>query len=212
MSGASCGHDVGPISAFSLSAGLWVYCQNWPEAEFRMNWRRGRDSNPRDGYPPSSFQDWRLQPLGHLSKAPSCEGGQSHKGRAARWQYRSSDRPYRTGQALGRSGCQITLFSPWRWDECRLPRPNFAGMGQRVLLLNCMNAFRMQTRPIVMEPRQPGCARPPSAGQAARALRSVSVRAASSGGTDTPFSISLRAARWSAGAFTNSTASSRSLR
>src|SRR5580700_9775171 len=30
-------------------------------------WRRGRDSNPRYGFPYSSFQDWRLQPLGHLS-------------------------------------------------------------------------------------------------------------------------------------------------
>ncbi len=30
-------------------------------------WRRGRDSNPRYSFPYSSFQDWRLQPLGHLS-------------------------------------------------------------------------------------------------------------------------------------------------
>src|ERR1700730_16174703 len=30
-------------------------------------WRRARDSNPRYGFPYSSFQDWRLQPLGHLS-------------------------------------------------------------------------------------------------------------------------------------------------
>jgi hypothetical protein len=32
-----------------------------------MEWRRERDSNPRYGFPYSSFQDWRLQPLGHLS-------------------------------------------------------------------------------------------------------------------------------------------------
>ena len=30
-------------------------------------WRRGWDSNPRDGCPPAGFQDRCLQPLGHLS-------------------------------------------------------------------------------------------------------------------------------------------------
>ena len=30
-------------------------------------WRRGRDSNPRDGIPPTHFPGVRLQPLGHLS-------------------------------------------------------------------------------------------------------------------------------------------------
>src|SRR5580700_10196597 len=30
-------------------------------------WRRGRDSNPRYGFPYASFQDWSHQPLGHLS-------------------------------------------------------------------------------------------------------------------------------------------------
>ncbi len=30
--------------------------------------RRGRDSNPRDGYPPTAFRMRLLQPLGHLSK------------------------------------------------------------------------------------------------------------------------------------------------
>ena len=30
-------------------------------------WRRGRDSNPRDGYPPTRVPGVRLQPLGHLS-------------------------------------------------------------------------------------------------------------------------------------------------
>ncbi len=33
-------------------------------------WRRGRDSNPRDGYPPTRVPGVRLQPLGHLSDAP----------------------------------------------------------------------------------------------------------------------------------------------
>ena len=31
------------------------------------NWRRERDSNPRDGFPPTRFPGVRLRPLGHLS-------------------------------------------------------------------------------------------------------------------------------------------------
>lgn len=34
---------------------------------WRDSYRRGGDSNPRDGNPPSGFRDHRLQPLGHLS-------------------------------------------------------------------------------------------------------------------------------------------------
>ena len=33
----------------------------------RRTWRRERDSNPRDGYPPTHFPGVRLRPLGHLS-------------------------------------------------------------------------------------------------------------------------------------------------
>src|SRR6056297_840724 len=32
-------------------------------------WRTGRDSNPRDGLPPTHFPGARLRPLGHLSEA-----------------------------------------------------------------------------------------------------------------------------------------------
>ena len=32
-----------------------------------VRWRRGWDSNPRDGYPPTTFPTLLLQPLGHLS-------------------------------------------------------------------------------------------------------------------------------------------------
>src|SRR5580658_4175686 len=39
----------------------------------QRSWRRGRDSNPRYGFPYSSFQDWRLQPLGHLSLGTPCQ-------------------------------------------------------------------------------------------------------------------------------------------
>ena len=38
-----------------------------PRAERRRCWRRERDSNPRDGFPPTHFPGVRLRPLGHLS-------------------------------------------------------------------------------------------------------------------------------------------------
>ena len=39
-----------------------------PRAERRAGgWRRERDSNPRDGFPPTHFPGVRLRPLGHLS-------------------------------------------------------------------------------------------------------------------------------------------------
>ena len=34
---------------------------------YKAKWRRGRDSNPRDSYPPTPLAGARLQPLGHLS-------------------------------------------------------------------------------------------------------------------------------------------------
>ena len=37
-------------------------------------WRRGWDSNPRDGFPPGGFQDRCLQPLGHPSQCPVALG------------------------------------------------------------------------------------------------------------------------------------------
>ena len=36
------------------------------------NWRRERDSNPRDGYPPTDLANQRLQPLGHPSAVEWC--------------------------------------------------------------------------------------------------------------------------------------------
>ena len=39
-----------------------------PRAErWWLGWRRERDSNPRDGFPPTHFPGVRLRPLGHLS-------------------------------------------------------------------------------------------------------------------------------------------------
>ena len=37
----------------------------------KSHWRRGRDSNPRWGFPHAGFQDRSHQPLGHLSAAHS---------------------------------------------------------------------------------------------------------------------------------------------
>ena len=34
-------------------------------------WRRRRDSNPRDGFPPTPLAGERLRPLGHISKSVS---------------------------------------------------------------------------------------------------------------------------------------------
>ncbi len=47
-----------------------------------IRWRTERDSNPRDGYPPTRVPGVRLQPLGHLSfrtaantsEVPSAQG------------------------------------------------------------------------------------------------------------------------------------------
>src|SRR5271170_1916400 len=39
------------------------------------SWRRGRDSNPRYGFPHTHFPGVRLQPLGHPSRSPSFERG-----------------------------------------------------------------------------------------------------------------------------------------
>ncbi len=39
------------------------------ETNFECGWRRDRDSNPGDGFPPTRFPGVRLRPLGHLSVA-----------------------------------------------------------------------------------------------------------------------------------------------
>ena len=43
------------------------------------NWRRERDSNPRNGFPFNGFQDRRLKPLGHLSARRTLFTGANHK-------------------------------------------------------------------------------------------------------------------------------------
>jgi hypothetical protein len=46
-----------------------VYVKNWDGMKFSETsfWRRGRDSNPRYGYPYAAFRVRCIQPLCHLS-------------------------------------------------------------------------------------------------------------------------------------------------
>ncbi len=37
---------------------------------FKREWRKRRDSNPRDGFPPTPLAGERLRPLGHVSADP----------------------------------------------------------------------------------------------------------------------------------------------
>src|SRR5262249_37853253 len=53
---------------------------------YSISWRRGRDSNPRDGCPPTRVPGVRLRPLGHLSleKVPHYSGGTSRSKQTSR--------------------------------------------------------------------------------------------------------------------------------
>jgi hypothetical protein len=52
--------------------------------KFLRAWRRGRDSNPRYGFPYTRFPSERLKPLGHLSKGTFLKALASLKSRRAR--------------------------------------------------------------------------------------------------------------------------------
>ena len=41
------------------------------KGQLKVQWRRRRDSNPRDGFPPTPLAGERLRPLGHISKSVS---------------------------------------------------------------------------------------------------------------------------------------------
>ncbi len=47
-----------------------------PVPTFVRKWRRDRDSNPGDGFPPTHFPGVRLRPLGHLSVSAICDAMQ----------------------------------------------------------------------------------------------------------------------------------------
>ncbi len=46
-------------------------------------WRTGRDSNPRDGSPPTPLAGERLRPLGHLSADPYRDGVAAKQGKSS---------------------------------------------------------------------------------------------------------------------------------
>jgi hypothetical protein len=54
-----------PVSLMLITDILWMSCQIF---------RRERDSNPRDGCPPTRFPSVLLQPLGHLSQKRTAPG------------------------------------------------------------------------------------------------------------------------------------------
>jgi hypothetical protein len=62
----------------------------------RAIWRRGWDSNPRDGFPPTRFPSVRLQPLGHPSVRDCAKAAHYSRRPAPR------NRPTRSTAALGR--------------------------------------------------------------------------------------------------------------
>jgi hypothetical protein len=59
--------DAGPLTPIQQSQ-VWR-CQ--PTHPATKTWRRERDSNPRNGFPFSGFQDHRHRPLGHPSASNS---------------------------------------------------------------------------------------------------------------------------------------------
>ena len=102
----------------------------WPIGEgFQKIWRRGRDSNPRYGFPYSGFQDWRHQPLGHLSNTYSfttvrrydLEGNQISLLFSS--DYKSAPEPFtgfqdRCHQPLGQLSAPIVLLQSGIFSGC----------------------------------------------------------------------------------------------
>jgi hypothetical protein len=62
----SAGGIVSVRRAASIGRGGCSACGTWI-LKRAGGWRRERDSNPRDGFPPTHFPGVRLRPLGHLS-------------------------------------------------------------------------------------------------------------------------------------------------
>ena len=78
-------------------------------------WRRGRDSNPRDGFkPPTPLAGERLRPLGHLSKnGPSRNGAVRSRGACDAATPLSAGR----GMAAADRGAQRDASRPRRWSR-----------------------------------------------------------------------------------------------
>ena len=95
--------EFGPNGAlpFSKAPSLWTlsptlswlsrgHCGIIPETRISLkkqgtSWRRGWDSNPRDGRPPAGFQDRCLQPLGHPSLGNSLSRRLPSAQQTANW-------------------------------------------------------------------------------------------------------------------------------
>ncbi len=79
-------------------------------------WRRGRDSNPRDGFPPTHFPGVRLRPLGHLSADPFS--GTPNPVARGKTPIRQSP-----GQCPGLCHAQRGKSAVTCWDSSGRPRP-----------------------------------------------------------------------------------------
>ncbi len=74
-------------------------------------WRRDRDSNPGDGFPPTHFPGVRLRPLGHLSNAhrvARCDPIAQEGPARISW---PRHRPRRPANRYDQSGYQLVGFS-----------------------------------------------------------------------------------------------------
>src|SRR6056297_3263094 len=58
---------------YSRQQALWTSKRKSCDNNMLNGWRRRRDSNPRDGFPPTPLAGERLRPLGHVS-ADVCSG------------------------------------------------------------------------------------------------------------------------------------------
>ncbi len=75
-------HDVGANVGTPIAISRKI--QSFQRLTDKECWRRGRDSNPRDGFPPTRVPGVRLQPLGHLSGAAYYSVARSERKRRRR--------------------------------------------------------------------------------------------------------------------------------
>ena len=90
--------------------------------EFRSNWRRERDSNPRYGFPYTHFPGVRLQPLGHPSATFARGECVVSTMRAGRLRARTALRPHRRAAPGGACGARGRAHAPparrtWPWPR-----------------------------------------------------------------------------------------------
>jgi hypothetical protein len=99
-----CGLKCGLVSA--------VFRETQPNQQIKCErWRRGRDSNPRNSYPFSSFQDWRLKPLGHPSGPARPLLRRSHSVQISA-----------SGARFQPLLCLLPVFCFRKWKNCLFPQ------------------------------------------------------------------------------------------